>query len=408
VISNFYPPAHVGGYEQECAGIVNYLRREHSVLVLTSRREARRVPREEHILRVLPYGSYRRRDSLRAPLWAHGAARTMRRLLDEFDPDLIYVWNSARIPQAALRVAELSGRPLAYRVCEHWYGRRFRDDTFLRHLYPGETGLRWVWGRGMRVVNALPALRLDVTTPTRGAVSWVSDALREMVPDNPLADPVFERTIYYGIDQPGAPGREPPEEPTFAYVGRLTRAKGVDVAIEALGILEREHGIIARLRLHGPVDNPRYARSLSAISARAGVDDRVELYGQLPREEVWRALRHVHAVVIPSRWQEPAALVAVESAAHEIPVVATRSGGIPELLREGEQAFFFDIDDVEGCAAALREVLRNPEEATRRARNARERASEFTHERYHENTTAFVEDTIAAYEAGQPGRVASA
>ena len=107
VISNFYPPAHVGGYEQECAGIVNHLRQEHSVLVLTSRRERRQVPNDAHVLRVLPYGTFRKRDSVRAPLWALGAARTMRRLLRSFDPDLIFVWNSTQIPQVTLRVAEL-------------------------------------------------------------------------------------------------------------------------------------------------------------------------------------------------------------------------------------------------------------------------------------------------------------
>ena len=397
VISNFYPPAHVGGYEQECAGIVNHLRQEHSVLVLTSRRERRRVPRNAHVLRVLPYGTFRKRDSLRAPLWALGAGRTMRRLLRSFDPDLIFVWNSTQIPQAALRVAELSGRPIAYRVCEHWFGRRYRDDTFLRHLYPGERGLRAVWARAMRTVNRLPPLRLDVTTPTRGAVSWVSDALREMTPRSETSIPALERTIYWGIDQPSETRRNPPDEPTIAYVGRVTPAKGADIAVHALAKLEREHGVRARLLLLGPPDDPRYVRRLRALAGRLGVRQRVELRGALPQDEVWRELEGVHAVVIPSRWQEPAGLVTVESAARGVPVVAARSGGMPELLRDGEHALFFDIDDVEGCTQALLDVLQNPDAAAARAELARERAAEFRHDRYHAATDAFLQDALQAY-----------
>ena len=94
----------------------------------------------------------------------------------------------------------------------------------------------------MRAVNRLPALRLDVTTPTRGAVSWVSDALREMAPRPETSIPALERTIYYGIDQPSEIRRNPPDEPTIAYVGRVTPSKGADIAVDAVAKLEREHG----------------------------------------------------------------------------------------------------------------------------------------------------------------------
>lgn len=401
MISNFFPPAHIGGYEQECAGIVEHLRGRHSVLVLTSRRERRRVPSDPQVMRVLPYGRYRRRDSLRAPFWAVRAASATRRAIASFDPDLIYVWNSTQIPQAALRVAELSGRPLAYRVCEHWYGRRYHDDTFLRHLYPGERGLRGLWARSMRLVNRHPALRLDVTTPTRGGVSWVSDALRQMTPTPPISIPVLERTVYYGVDQPEPAEHEPAEVPTFAFVGRLTPAKGTDILVRALALLEREHGIEARAWLIGPRDAP-YARELRTLARREGVDRRVEIRDPVSREELWRQIAHVNAVVIPSRWQEPAALVTVESAAHGVPVIAARSGGMPELLEDGTQALFFSIDDVAGCARAMLEVIRYPQHAAGRARRARERAAEFTHDSYHDATDAFIDDTMRAYAASLP------
>jgi glycosyltransferase involved in cell wall biosynthesis len=338
---------------------------------------------------------------VRAPVWALRAARVTRKLLREFDPELVFVWNATQIPQAALRVAELSGRPLAFRICEHWFGRLYRDDTFLRHLYPGERGPRGLWARGMRLVNRLPALRLDVTRPARASVSWVSEALRDLTPVPATTTPLFERTINYGVDQPGEVRRDPAVEPTIACVGRLTPAKGTDIAIRALEVLEREHGVRAQLLLIGPQDAP-YVRSLRALARRLGVAERIALLGARPRDEIWRRLERVHALVIPSRWQEPAALVTVEGAAHGVPVVAARSGGLPELLRDGEEALFFDIDDVKGCARAVLDVLRDPEAAAERARRARERAAQFTHEAYHQATDAFLTDTLASYTDSAP------
>ncbi len=160
VISNIYPPAVEGGYEVECAAVVDHLRERHRVLVLTSTRgsESGRTP---GVVRRLPWPGPARARSLLAPVDAIRAAVTARRALASFRPELVFVWNGATIPQAAIRIAETSGPPVAYRVCEHWFGQLYRSDRFTRHLLPGDRGLRAVWAALMRLVNRLPVLRLD-------------------------------------------------------------------------------------------------------------------------------------------------------------------------------------------------------------------------------------------------------
>ena len=61
--------------------------------------------------------------------------RAARRAL-EWKPDLVYAWNGSSIPQSSLRVLADSGVPLAFRVCEHWFGALFLGDQFMRELLP--------------------------------------------------------------------------------------------------------------------------------------------------------------------------------------------------------------------------------------------------------------------------------
>src|SRR5256885_5249755 len=121
VISNLYPPAVLGGYEVLCAETVSRLAEQHEVTVLTSDHGG--VPSEPGVVRelaFLPDGD--RRNTLRAPAAALRAVKVTRRVLDEVRPELVFVWNGAAMPQAAIRVAERSGAAVAYSVCEDWFG----------------------------------------------------------------------------------------------------------------------------------------------------------------------------------------------------------------------------------------------------------------------------------------------
>src|SRR6185436_13990384 len=100
VISNLYPPAIRGGYEVLCAETVKRLRQYHRVRVLTSR--APDAPQDPDVVRELELLTPGKRGSLRAPLAALSAARATRRLIRSFRPDMIFIWNGAEIPHAAI------------------------------------------------------------------------------------------------------------------------------------------------------------------------------------------------------------------------------------------------------------------------------------------------------------------
>jgi glycosyltransferase involved in cell wall biosynthesis len=400
VISDLYPPVSFGGYELECAALVGGLRSRHEVFVLTSDREARKVPAEEGIWRTLPYVGASRLQALRAPWAALAAARATRDALGRARPELVYVSNCAAVPHTApLVAAEEHPAPVLYRFSERWFAASiYRGDRFLRHLLPGDRGLRAAWARALRAANRHPRLRLDPARPAPAAISWASEGLRRAVELPPAIEPVLERIIHPASDHAAdyaALPRRPLPVPTVAYVGRLTEAKGVEVAVRALARLRQDHAIPALLVLAGPYKGPA-RRAVEELAGRLGVGDAVEIRGPQTHEAVGRLLSEAGVVLVPSVEHEAFPLVCVEAALARAPVVASQLGGIPEALPDGTHAVLFPPGDEAACAAALAQTFNDPAAAQRRAARAFEHARSLTLERYVAESQSYVEEVTGA------------
>jgi glycosyltransferase involved in cell wall biosynthesis len=404
VISNLYPPTAYGGYEALCAATVEHLRPDHDVLVLTSRDP--KAPPQEGILRELPYLPKGKLNALKAPAAAPRAAGLMRRLLASFEPELVFIWNGSSIPQVVLRIAELSGLPLAWSIHEHWFSRLYTMDYFTRHLLPGDSGLRAAWGLVAKAVNRLPELRLEFERTAPAGVSWVSEDLRRRTPPPRTVEAVVERIIPSAVTDPelwlGLERRPDVDPPLIVDVGRVEGQKGPDVAYRALAALRDRHGIEARLVLAGR-EQPGMRAELDRLAAELGIGRQVELLGPLPPERIGELFERASVLMMPVRWQEPAGLVPIEAALARVPVVASRSGGMPERLLEGEHAVYFAIGDAEGCADALAATLLEESATAERVAQAYTRAHDFTFDGYVEQTLEFLTATLAGYSWGTSG-----
>lgn len=142
-------------------------------------------------------------------------------------------------------------------------------------------------------------------------------------------------------------------EPIVLFVGRVTPQKGLRYLIRALALVRRP----ARLIVVGDgYELPR----IRALNEELGLSDRVEYAGILDREEVGRLYRRATVLVVPSVWPEPWGMVGPEAMASGLPVIAFRSGGIPEWLLDGQTGFLVEPRDVEGLAARIEQVLADP------------------------------------------------
>lgn len=130
------------------------------------------------------------------------------------------------------------------------------------------------------------------------------------------------------------------EPPVLAFAGRLTAQKDLATAFAAIGE--------TRLLVAG--DGPERAH----LEALAGPS--VEFLGPLPRAQVLGLLRAADASILTSLWENfPHGVV--ESLAMGTPVIATRTGGVAEIVRDGENGLLVEPGDVQAFAAALRRYL---------------------------------------------------
>jgi glycosyltransferase involved in cell wall biosynthesis len=396
VISDLYPPIAFGGYERTCADLVDGLRERHEVTVLTSDLRRREAPPEAWIRRELRYLGPARRELPRVPAAAVHAARVTRRLLREVRPDVVYVSNCLEVSQAAPAAAAETGVPTVYRLSELWFASTlYRGDRFVGHLFPGQRGPRRAWSWLVRCVNRHPALRLDPTRAAPAAISWCSHDLRACVTLPPNVEPVLERVIYCGTTAGfAALERRPAERPTVAYAGRVTRAKGAEVALRALAALRDNHAIDARLVMAGPCERAT-ARRLRRLAAELDVVEGVELTGPLETDALGELLRRAHVAVVPTLAHEGFGRICIEAARARVPVVASRLGGIPEALHDRKHALLFPPGDAPACAGAVAATLRDPAAAEWRVRRAFDHVQQFSVERFVAASEALLEEAAA-------------
>lgn len=169
------------------------------------------------------------------------------------------------------------------------------------------------------------------------------------------------RVIPVGVDPATFPPRAGPETgpAQVLYVGYLTRAKGVDVLVEAAARLARERPDVRFLFAgdDGYRDKRKQADSIRAKARELGLSDRAVFLGGKPPEDIARLMRESSVVVLPSR-RETFGAVLVEALASGTPVVATRCGG-PEDIVTPETGILVPPEDAGALARGIAEVLDN-------------------------------------------------
>lgn len=168
------------------------------------------------------------------------------------------------------------------------------------------------------------------------------------------------RVIHNGADLTNAPVGADCGNAVLA-VGRMVTKKGFDVLLKAMAQLSQ-----SQIRLVVLGDGSE-RKPLESLANELGLDGRIEFRGAQDQRQVALAMASSRVVVVPSR-QEPFGLVALEAMAAGKPVIASRVGGLPEVL-DGAEALLVEPDDPRALVDALENVLtmieRKPDFGTR-------------------------------------------
>jgi glycogen synthase len=163
--------------------------------------------------------------------------------------------------------------------------------------------------------------------------------------------------------------RRPPEAPRLLCLGRLVRAKGFDVALAAFAMLG---GRFPGLRLVIAGDGPA-RRELERQAEELGVEGAVDFLGWVDPDAVPDIFGTATVVVMPSR-REGLPIAAVEAALMGRPIVASRAGGLPEVVVHGRTGLLVEREDPRGLAEAVASLLDRPDTAARMGRAGARRA----------------------------------
>ena len=169
--------------------------------------------------------------------------------------------------------------------------------------------------------------------------------------------------------------------PTVLHLSTLWSAKGVfDVLESASRLRTRIPGI--RYQFAGTWYSDDERAHAMELVAREGLAHEVEFLGPVEPSERMRLLTAATVMAFPSH-SEGHPLVALEALSAGLPVVATRTGAIPEIITDGREGFLVDVGDVEALTCRIAEIVSDPELRRRLRANARSRYErEFTADRF--------------------------
>lgn len=155
----------------------------------------------------------------------------------------------------------------------------------------------------------------------------------------------------------------------FLAVATFEEKKGLDVVIRAFAQIVPQLPDW-RLRICGR--RTSYATQIEALIAQLALGEKVELNYDLPHEAMPAVYRSASVFVHGARI-ESFGLVILEAAVHALPVIATRVGGIPEIIRQPAEGTLVPPDDVEAMSQAMLTLARNPTTRIEAGRNASQR-----------------------------------
>jgi len=361
VISNLYPPLHLGGYELGCAEIVEHLRdRGHDVVVVTSHHGLEGPQTDGGVYRLLRFWPDVADESGWEMLRRERRGQmALKRVIAAFAPDLLYVFSLYGVSHGLMLAAQRAGRPVVYAFSGEWLDPAYQGDPWLQlWTNAANTRMKRCAKRTIgRLLNRVAPVGLE-PLDLRGAY-FTSAALRGryvskgfLVGDAPV--------IYWGVDierfHPRA--RQEQRSPLrLLFAGRISMVKGLHTAIEALHLLKQDGTNGVLLDIAGPTQEPEYLRALNETIGQAGLRNNIRFLGEIPREDMPGVYADHDALLFPSIWEEPFSIGLLEAMACGQAVVGTTTGGSAEILEDGVNSLVFPPGDPEKLARQVKRLF---------------------------------------------------
>lgn len=369
VVSNLYPPDHIGGYELGCSEVVSELHKRGWALTVLTSRSSHRTVRDPHspVMRLLhndfqrfprsfltygPYLAWRERRNRRA--FRHAVAVTR--------PDVVYLWNLRFISASVLfQSLELGFEPVLY-----------VSDDWLYELEESDRWLNWMRNEPARYLARLAKRGLKAPLASLGGrhrpdqlahahVQFASSYLRSRAIGRGRCSP-NSPVIHWGVNTDlWHPPKTPASSRRLLFVGQIAPEKGVHTVIEAIRLLRTQLGFPdLEITIAGGGVSSAYVERVHSMASDPDLGGSVRLVGRIERSALPDVYRSHAILVFASEWEEPFSITLLEAMASGLAIVATLTGGTPEVVAPETNALTFSPGDPLGCAKSLCRLLGNP------------------------------------------------
>jgi glycosyltransferase involved in cell wall biosynthesis len=391
MLTQFYPPV-LGGLERHVKDLSEALAaRGHEVAVITLRQGGwgQEMPAYEEVQGVRLYrirGTVSRaekllfvdeRRSYAPPFPDPELALAIRRVLARERPQIVHAHNWLSFSYLPLK--RWSKAKLV--ITLHEFGLSCGKWTFI-HQDTFCSGPEWNKCRrclidhyglvkgamtlmGQRLMSRTQNRLADIYLPVSQAVAEGSQLVGSGLPYE-----VVPNFIPDTIAPPPADWQEQlaqlPTEPFMLFVGSFGKQKGIDVLLEAYRGLDTAVPLV--LIGYELSDFP-----LSQLDIPANV----HVFKNWPNTAVMEAWRRSHIGLVPSNWPEPSPTVVMEAMVAGVPVIASRVGGIPDIVAEGQSGLLVPPGDAAALRQAMHRLLNDPDLHRQMSAAARQRVTDF-------------------------------
>ena len=379
VVSDLYPPYYVGGYEMNCKDAVDTLiNRGNEITVLTSCWGIKRKTIQGNIYRVFDFyddipedrswnTSYltRRLMHLRRVSISQSNSLVTRKIISSIKPDIAFLWHMGNLTLGPAFAIQQAGIPMCYRIEDYSLARikKLFDEreSFLKTVYHallyGKKNFNKLQFNNLLFISEYVK---DYYARTGFPVkNWC--VIPSGLPALSISDP--SQRSHYPFECKDGIIR-------LIFGGRLEPEKGPDIAIRAIASLKSDDSIPKiSLDIIGDGD-PGFIKYLKELTCILGVKENVSFLGKLTQPEFIKLFQFYDALLLPSRWQEPFGRIVIEAMSQGLPVIATRSGGVPEIINNRQNGILVSTDDPQNFTEALRKLIQDPNLAAHISRNA--------------------------------------
>jgi glycosyltransferase involved in cell wall biosynthesis len=304
--------------------------------------------------------------------------------------------NTLDVPYNVIRYQRPSSRDYGVQqllIPLFWHHRKYRFDILHCHsIYPpgyisslfrkiqGVPFLITSHGGDLKenseghIINAKITRRIKKFLPEAGAVTVVSSEMKTRILRFGI-DPARTHVIANGISvgefkQSCNAGKS--RNPYILYLGRLREDKGADIALLAFSLLRQQNPDI-RLKIAG---DGREKDNLQKMSAKLSLNRHVDFLGSVKGTEKTGLLRDALFLICPSR-REAFGIVNLEAFASGLPVVASKVGGIPDTVNDGENGFLVEPGNPAQLAEKMQLLIENPALRERMSGKALQKAAQY-------------------------------